>query len=114
MACSPRCGGRGGRAVAADATRPEVWIFLRPCPRMPLTAKVSQRLISMGTDDLKKYFEDKIAEIFYEAVFDKKLTEGDKEFLRGCNIEAREAPAEVAGSTAVVPGPAPPGAHGSD
>jgi hypothetical protein len=62
----------------------------------------------MGTDDLKKYFEDKIAEIFYEAVFDKKLTESDKEFLRNCNIEAREQPAEVANTTVVVPGSSPP------
>ena len=73
-------------------------------------AGASHRFSAMGTDDLKKYFEDKIAEIFYEAVFDKRLTEGDKEFLRNCNIEAREQPAEVAGTTVVVPGDAPPSA----
>jgi hypothetical protein len=75
-------------------------------------AEAIQRFHPMGTEDLKKYFEDKIAEIFYEAVFDKKLTESDKEFLRHCNIEAREATAEVAGST-VVPGSGPPAARSS-
>jgi len=80
---------------------------------MPFTAEASQRLISMGTDDLKKYFEDKIAEIFYEAVFDKKLTDSDKEFLRNCNIEAREQPPEVANSAAS-PGGLPSTARSGD